>query len=360
MLASIKAESLSMLFNDPTLLERQVAAMSPATKAALRVCPVSLRDPAKPKVRAAPSDIHGRGLFADEDISKGDFLTFFPVDVSFYFADDGPRACYAAHLQVHTLDSAAQCDMLVNNRMYAHVVTDEGMPLMMALPLESASSERVLYLGHLANDGACPPETMSPTEIMQYEDASYAARNAAQLTAGDGIFVMTVATRDIAKGEEVLVTYGKSWWRAYHVHTMQQRDTKTHIRTPPIAGDAAGKPMNFSQSALETAVVGAADVVLPTLAEGDVKTKMKAAQNYASSMLSGSDVLKVRKYLDNHPELVGALQRHDKDAVMVFAEGEKADDGGLVAGIIALLRETPEGSVKRVFEEIDVLWEEEE
>lgn len=232
-----------MLFNDPFLLEQQVKSMSPATKAALRVCPVALCDPDKVKVRADRSEIHGKGLFAEYDIPKGDFLTFFPVDVSFYSDDDGnPKACYAAHLQVQTLSNVAQCDMLIRNRMYAHIVTKEGMPLMMALPLESTSPERALYMGHLANDGACPPDTMTPAEVMQYEDDSFAARNAAQLTAGDGMFVMTVATRDIAEGEEVLVTYGTSWWRAYHTHMMQQaKVAETHIHSTksiPESGDA--------------------------------------------------------------------------------------------------------------------------
>lgn len=117
--------------------------------------------------------------------------------------------------------------------------------------------------------------------------------------------------------------------------------------------------MSFSLSVLESVVVGAIDVVLAVTPEGPRRVKLKAAQNYASTMLTGTQVIQAREYLNARPKLVQDLIAHNRDAVMLFAESAEEDDKGLVAELLALLREVTPAVAGKVFDELDPLWESE-
>ena len=66
------------------------------------------------------------------------------------------------------------------------------------------------YLGHFANDGAVAP--LCESELAAYVIESADKANAVHQEC-QGCHMVTVATKDIKTGNEVLVTYGPEYWR---------------------------------------------------------------------------------------------------------------------------------------------------
>jgi hypothetical protein len=74
------------------------------------------------------------------------------------------------------------------------------------------------YCGHYANDGAAIAAEGSFDEAAAYVIASQQRANAEHF-ALDGLHEVTVATRPIAAGEEVLVSYGTDYWLEHAART---------------------------------------------------------------------------------------------------------------------------------------------
>ena len=66
------------------------------------------------------------------------------------------------------------------------------------------------YLGHFANDGATLTSDDSAARQAYVRDTE--ARSNAAFAVVEGSHMCTVATRDIACGAEVLLTYGEGYW----------------------------------------------------------------------------------------------------------------------------------------------------
>lgn len=70
------------------------------------------------------------------------------------------------------------------------------------------------YVGHLINDGA-RLQGLGGAEmrllVPRYVDESGSRRNAGHETVA-GCHTVTLATRDVARGEELLATYGPRYW----------------------------------------------------------------------------------------------------------------------------------------------------
>lgn len=67
------------------------------------------------------------------------------------------------------------------------------------------------YMGHFANDGANMPKRES--ELASYVLESNAIRNAMHQGISGDSHMVTVATCNIAAGDEIFVTYGPDYWR---------------------------------------------------------------------------------------------------------------------------------------------------
>lgn len=74
------------------------------------------------------------------------------------------------------------------------------------------------YCGHFANDGASIALEGSFDEAAAYVLASQRAANAEHF-ALDGLHEVTVATRPIAAGEEILMSYGTDYWLEHAART---------------------------------------------------------------------------------------------------------------------------------------------
>ena len=190
----------------------------------------------------------GRGLFAAIPLQKGDVITCYPAD-GLIFTPIPPLAVLSEEE-----DFTGYNEMLLWGD---HVAAASNNKLQMAQSfskdyqrlksycidgssnngnsLYSSASYSVIglpflddnpaYMGHFANDGAAiinnetkqikrtaTTTTTTETSIRQYVTKSEALVNAEHTSIADGYHIATVATRNIALGEEILVSYGAAYW----------------------------------------------------------------------------------------------------------------------------------------------------
>ena len=223
--SNLKRELLDMFHADQKVLEREVGKMTAKLSATLRTTRLGDR-PLQPGeepalVRRTGAGQLGKGLFANRDFEIGEFITTFPIDCTLYKDDDGrTKVCYAADVDMAALAKDGDGHAVLANRKFAHLVSDTGMPLSMAMPevARAGSDDSPFYWGHWADDAASldPRASNAKLAAKRYGDESFAAANATHIIVADGIFVWTVATRPIAKGDEIFVSHGVNWWRSYN------------------------------------------------------------------------------------------------------------------------------------------------
>jgi hypothetical protein len=195
--------------------------------------------------RLGPSTIPGagRGLFATHDIAEGDLITCYPGDALLYLPPDADHdvdeiVIWGGHVdEVYCWDEDAVFDGYssiedsdrdgheggrggIDKRPltdYALYVCDMysvlGNPLLDSNPA---------YSGHFANDGAghhaidgCGGVDVGSEEgIAAYVNESIKMANAQNSVLEDSHMV-TIATRNISEGDEILVTYGMDFWMEY-------------------------------------------------------------------------------------------------------------------------------------------------
>jgi len=185
----------------------------------------------------------GRGLFALHDIPKGDLITCYPGDALIYTppyaGDDGDDdegddideiviwgdhvdeadqwdedAVFDGHWSVEGSDDEVGKDGRPLTD-YALFVCESyavmGMPLLDVDPAYSGHYAND-GAGHLAMDGAVIGDGVSVEEgIKAFVNESLRLANAQNRVVEDS-HMGTIATRDISKGDEILVTYGMDYW----------------------------------------------------------------------------------------------------------------------------------------------------
>jgi hypothetical protein len=131
-------------------------------------------------------------------------------------------------------DHVDTSDRMEEDQVFDGIVEEEVPPLtsyaasvddiysVMGLPLLDNDPA---YYGHFANDGAGHIAIQTGVDdaarigieeiISSYVSESVELSNAIHKPIADGLHLGTVATKDIKKGEEVLVTYGPDYWMAF-------------------------------------------------------------------------------------------------------------------------------------------------
>jgi hypothetical protein len=147
----------------------------------------------------------GRGLFASCDCKEGDLLTCYPGDAFVIIPDDSIPSEWTVLWGDHVADPEAY-DIIDNNLLgyMVHAYDDYGV---VGLP---SLAEDPAYLGHFANDG-CADVPLCEADLAPYNIESDRLANAMHDDLGESHMV-TTATRDISKGEEIFVTYGPEYW----------------------------------------------------------------------------------------------------------------------------------------------------
>lgn len=171
------------------------------------------RNLALDRTEARPSSVHGTGLFATRAIATEELLTLYPGDALLAWGDEyggkpGPDGCPLQALYGPHITDAEQASteffLIQDSARDFEVVTGKRRSIVG----DPARKEDPAYLGHLANDAAC----FSPGgDVGTYKEESGRGANAAHFSL-EGCHFATVATRAIAKDEEILVSYGEGYW----------------------------------------------------------------------------------------------------------------------------------------------------
>lgn len=146
------------------------------------------------------SSIAGRGLFAAVDCPKGTLLTCYPGDG--IVDDEEQEVFWGDHVPDEMDDGGNHWDA-----DYLMYLTEEigliGLPQLDQDPA---------YLGHFANDGISKiPQTMQDV-FSTYLEESTAQANAREQEILNGCHMALVATRDLAKDQEIFLCYGPEYW----------------------------------------------------------------------------------------------------------------------------------------------------
>lgn len=177
-------------------------------------------------------DNAGRGLFATRDCQKGEVLTCYPGDVLLRSAShENTDIFWGAHVE----DRLQMDDRSLENTMAAYALQVSELYAIIGLPF---MDQDTAYLGHFANDGARPPQCES--QISTYVLESNDMANAMHQSLED-CHVVTVATRDIVKSEEILVTYGPEYWMEHSTSlAWNGRNGETKMSTDNETGKGFG------------------------------------------------------------------------------------------------------------------------
>jgi hypothetical protein len=185
------------------------------------------------RCRVAPSTIPnaGMGVFSTRDIKAGELITLFPGDALLLWNDEvgvlrggltvrcGPHIVHAAEdrddVAAHfTSAEARRYELKIGFR--ESIVADVRITTTTDGPTININNNAD-YLAHMINDGACLRTTTGTAATakaaeQEYESMSYRRHNAAICDVYGGCHYMAVATKDIAKDEEIFVSYGIGYW----------------------------------------------------------------------------------------------------------------------------------------------------
>ena len=190
----------------------------------------------------------GRGLFAAIPLQKGDLITCYPADGLIFtpipplavlseeedFTGYNEMLLWGDHVAAASNNTLQMAQSFSNDyqRLKSYCIdgsSNNGNSLyssasysVIGLPF---LDDNPAYMGHFANDGAAiinngtkqikrtaTTTTTTETIIRQYVTKSEALVNAEHTSIADGYHIATVATRNIALGEEILVSYGAAYW----------------------------------------------------------------------------------------------------------------------------------------------------
>lgn len=153
----------------------------------------------------------GRGLFATEGIPKGQVITCYPGDALLTKSDEYNDLLWGNHVPTADVwDGDAVFEGTESSPpLTSYSVSVDEKYSVLGLP---DLDENPAYFGHFANDGAgidefgLEEELDEEGNIAAYVSRSNALRNAVHTPFKGGTHMVTVATRDIQAGEEILVT----------------------------------------------------------------------------------------------------------------------------------------------------------
>ena len=159
----------------------------------------------EPVCEVRPSKIHGLGVFATQDIDAGSYLTMYPCDgVAWYpeigrFKHGDGGVCFGWPEKVS----------FIERHSYQQVI--EPPPGARALAIFGNPEHHAdpHFVGHMINDGAV---CKTPESATVYKAISAAKLNSSFVAD----FCAHMSTRPIKAGEEILTSYGTTYWLTLH------------------------------------------------------------------------------------------------------------------------------------------------
>lgn len=146
-------------------------------------------------VEVRPSSIHGNGVFATRNINVGEFITFYPGDVLLYEPED--KNSKVARYWSERYIFKHNCNI---DKIYEEVSNDYWCKVDNCYSLWGDPSfiDKPCYIGHIINDAPDlkPEKCNSQFHILK-----------------NGMGVAICSIKPIKKDEEILLSYGPTYWK---------------------------------------------------------------------------------------------------------------------------------------------------
>lgn len=182
----------------------------------------------------------GKGVFAKCDMRAGSLVTLYPGD-AVHIEDLPLNPDIAGGGSENEVWFSAESDgslfvppseLLKRGRDYEIEVDSNFWPT--SLLGDPTKLDDSAYLGHMLNDGATCDSNARGAKA-DYSIHSFRHRNAKQVCAS-GCHAAIVTTRDVAAGEELLLTYGANYWihRLLAKHRLREIQERSSAHTSAV------------------------------------------------------------------------------------------------------------------------------
>lgn len=242
----------------------------------------------------------GNGLFASRDIANDELITMYPGDAVLIVEKPKPASASSASREDDTSSPPSPLAPVVGVMFGSHIQGEFRDPNRVST-LEAKRYEMTInqqtsivadpnlgfddaaYLGHFANDGAALV-AFDAASRQEYSKASMECHNSAHFVM-EGAHMVTVATKPIAKGEEIFVSYEEGYWLSRSLARMSDSDMDASEKSA-ILGDftaaAAAKPSSALNGNNNDKNINNSEAKRPTNASKRRKTKKKGASSQDS------------------------------------------------------------------------------
>lgn len=159
------------------------------------------------------SKIHGRGVFAKRDIEKFEVITYYPADLVITNRKvEEPTGGYVSFLSNRYIAKfGCKMDLDGANMNYLDYAFGSDGKTVESIVGCPEFDDNPHLMGQFIND--CTSHDSSKESIKNYEDNYFVGLNCIIIF---GIQTVIIAERDIKKDEEILTTYGVSYWNGFN------------------------------------------------------------------------------------------------------------------------------------------------
>jgi SET domain-containing protein len=162
------------------------------------------------------SNTHGRGLFANKNINKGDLITFYPCDILEYYPNNDRYKDGHITGLFPSIEYAKKYGNQKENFLNYYCFEIDLKYAIFGHPSFDTDKN---YMGHFINDGAKSNSSEKADKI--YSIISLKKANCEFYILKGELHVAIIASKDILEGEELFIHYGIPYWNSYNKNNMK-------------------------------------------------------------------------------------------------------------------------------------------
>mmetsp|Transcript_29414 Transcript_29414/g.62451 ORF Transcript_29414/g.62451 Transcript_29414/m.62451 type:complete len:271 (+) Transcript_29414:56-868(+) len=159
----------------------------------------------------APSTVEqaGQGLFANRDVEETEMITLYPGDALIQWGNG--VGDFSSDVGVmfgnHVTGDSRDANRVTSNEARGYEIKIRDTHSMVGDP---NLADYAAYLGHMINDGAALLSKNNACRTEYSRDT--ANRHNAELIVIEECHYAVIASKNIAKGEEIFISYGEDYW----------------------------------------------------------------------------------------------------------------------------------------------------